>query len=79
VNGAWKLMKAGQEVGTADSPTATCGGKAQALGHWDVFVRDDTPWNGTEWIELISEWAFVRFHLLPGRDPENEWNKKNKG
>jgi hypothetical protein len=37
-------MKAGQEIGTADSPrTATCGGKGQALGHWDVFVHDDTP------------------------------------
>jgi hypothetical protein len=42
VNGAWKLMKAGQEIGTADSPTATCGGKGQALGHWDVFVREYT-------------------------------------
>jgi hypothetical protein len=41
VNGAWKLMKAGQEIGTAESPTPTCGGKNQAVGHWDVFVRVD--------------------------------------
>eukprot|EP00551_Chaetoceros_affinis_P016895 CAMPEP_0203712538 /NCGR_PEP_ID=MMETSP0091-20130426/70090_1 /ASSEMBLY_ACC=CAM_ASM_001089 /TAXON_ID=426623 /ORGANISM="Chaetoceros affinis, Strain CCMP159" /LENGTH=449 /DNA_ID=CAMNT_0050590519 /DNA_START=129 /DNA_END=1478 /DNA_ORIENTATION=- len=39
VNGAWKLMTAGQEVGDANNPTATCGGKDQALGHWDVFMR----------------------------------------
>lgn len=47
VNGAWKLMTAGQEVGDADTPTATCGGKDQASGHWDVFVRkgDSIPPN----------------------------------
>ena len=39
VNGAWHLMKAGQEVGDADNPTDTCGGKEQAEGHWDVFIR----------------------------------------
>jgi hypothetical protein len=39
VNGAWKLMTAGQAVGDAENPTETCGGSAQALGHWDVFVR----------------------------------------
>lgn len=39
VNGAWKLMTAGQEIGDANNPTATCGGKNQALGHWDVFLR----------------------------------------
>ena len=39
VNGAWKLMTAGQEVGDANNPTATCGGKDQARGHWDVFVQ----------------------------------------
>jgi hypothetical protein len=55
VNGAWKLMKAGQEIGTADSPTATCGGKRQALGHWDVFVRDDTPTSAPAYIEVDSE------------------------
>jgi len=36
VPGAWKLMTAGQVIGDASNPTATCGG---ALGHWDVFVR----------------------------------------
>jgi len=41
VPGAWKLMRAGQEVGDAENPTATCGGKDQASGHWDVFVRSD--------------------------------------
>ena len=39
VNGAWKLMRAGQDIGDADHPTSTCGGKSQALGHWDVFLR----------------------------------------
>lgn len=39
VPGAYKLMEAGQEVGDANNPTATCGGKNQARGHWDVFLR----------------------------------------
>lgn len=39
VNGAWKLMRAGQDIGDANNPTDTCGGKQQALGHWDVFLR----------------------------------------
>ncbi len=39
VNGAWKLMTAGQDVGDANNPTQNCGGKEQALGHWDVFLR----------------------------------------
>jgi hypothetical protein len=38
VNGAWSLMTAGQDVGDANNPTDTCGGKDQALGHWDVFL-----------------------------------------
>eukprot|EP00594_Rhizosolenia_setigera_P017194 CAMPEP_0178962512 /NCGR_PEP_ID=MMETSP0789-20121207/14409_1 /TAXON_ID=3005 /ORGANISM="Rhizosolenia setigera, Strain CCMP 1694" /LENGTH=345 /DNA_ID=CAMNT_0020646677 /DNA_START=60 /DNA_END=1097 /DNA_ORIENTATION=+ len=38
VNGAWSLMTAGQDVGDANNPTDTCGGKNQALGHWDVFI-----------------------------------------
>ena len=42
VNGAWKLMKAGQDVGDADNPTDTCGGRKQAVGHWDVFLRGDS-------------------------------------
>lgn len=41
VNGAWKLMTAGQFVGDADHPSTTCGGSEQALGHWDVFLRED--------------------------------------
>ena len=36
VNGTWKLMTAGQEVGNADHPTDTCG---TGYGHWDAFVR----------------------------------------
>ena len=43
VNGAWKLMEAGQDIGDADNPTATCGGKQQALGHWDVYIREPSP------------------------------------
>lgn len=43
VNGAWKLMTKGQDVGDANNPTSTCGGKDQALGHWDVFVRNNMP------------------------------------
>eukprot|EP00587_Corethron_hystrix_P004645 CAMPEP_0113315920 /NCGR_PEP_ID=MMETSP0010_2-20120614/11395_1 /TAXON_ID=216773 ORGANISM="Corethron hystrix, Strain 308" /NCGR_SAMPLE_ID=MMETSP0010_2 /ASSEMBLY_ACC=CAM_ASM_000155 /LENGTH=415 /DNA_ID=CAMNT_0000172517 /DNA_START=110 /DNA_END=1357 /DNA_ORIENTATION=+ /assembly_acc=CAM_ASM_000155 len=44
VNGAWKLIRAGQSIGDADNPTSTCGGSAQALGHWDVFIRaTETP------------------------------------
>lgn len=39
VNGAWKLVTAGQTIGDAENPTSTCGGKDQALGHWDIFVR----------------------------------------
>jgi hypothetical protein len=39
VNGAWKLITAGQDIGDADHPTDTCGGKDQARGHWDVFIR----------------------------------------
>lgn len=39
VRGAWKLMSAGKTIGDAENPTNTCGGKDQALGHWDVFVR----------------------------------------
>ena len=44
VNGAWKLMEAGQDIGDADNPTATCGGKQQALGHWDVYIRKPYNW-----------------------------------
>mmetsp|Transcript_25245 Transcript_25245/g.47917 ORF Transcript_25245/g.47917 Transcript_25245/m.47917 type:complete len:671 (-) Transcript_25245:1190-3202(-) len=36
VNGAWKLMKAGQDIGNANNPTSTCG---DGLGHWDAFLR----------------------------------------
>jgi len=43
VNGAWKLITAGQDIGDADHPTDTCGGKDQALGHWDVFIYDPKP------------------------------------
>jgi hypothetical protein len=43
VNGAWKLMNEGQIVGDAEHPTATCGGKDQALGHWDVFLKAPPP------------------------------------
>ncbi len=39
VNGAWKLMTAGQNVGDANNPTSDCGGKEQAKGQWDVFLR----------------------------------------
>lgn len=39
VNGAWKLLESGQDIGTADRPTSTCGGRNQALGHWDAFAR----------------------------------------
>lgn len=41
VPGSWKLMTAGQEVGDAENPSATCGGKGQAIGMWDVYVRSD--------------------------------------
>ncbi len=41
VNGSWKLLSQGQEVGDADHPTADCGGREQALGHWSVFLKKE--------------------------------------
>lgn len=38
VDGAWKLMNAGQVVGDSQNPTSDCGGFETSLCHWGVFL-----------------------------------------
>merc|ERR1712226_669752 len=59
VPGEWALMTPGQDIGDADHPTDTCGGKDEAKGEWDVYVRlsdiPTTPPSTEEPVESTEE------------------------
>ena len=71
VNGAWKLMSAGQDVGDANNPTATCGGKDQALGHWDVFLRKYMSDSVTSTVPSYSPSSVPSFELSSSQPPSH--------